>query len=59
MRKLPPVIPVREIPETFTNDMSPIEWLAKLTYAYNEIAKDVFIISYDDSTSTLTIKEKE
>ena len=28
MKKLPPIIPVREIPETFGNEMSPIEWLA-------------------------------
>ena len=59
MKHLPPIIPVREIPETFTNDMSPIEWLAKLTRAYNEIAGSVWNISYDANTSTLTIKEKE
>lgn len=59
MKKLPPIIPVCEIPGTFTNDMSPIEWLAKLTRAYNEIANNIYDISYNENTSTLTIKEKE
>lgn len=59
MKKLPPIIPVHEIPETFENDMSPIEWLAKLTRAYNEIAPNIWEISYDPLTSTLTIKEKK
>lgn len=59
MKKLPPIIPVRQIPETFMNDMSPIEWLAKLTYAYNHIAESVWDMSYDDQTSTLSIKERE
>lgn len=59
MKKLPPIIPVREIPETFSNDMSPIEWLAKLTRAYNELAGNVWVITYDADTSTLNIKEKE
>lgn len=59
MKKLPPIIPVKEIPETFENYMSPIEWLAKLTHAYNEIAKDVWEMSYDEVTMTLKIKEKE
>lgn len=59
MKKLPPIIPVKEIPETFENYMSPIEWLAKLTRAYNEIAKDVWEMSYDEVTMTLKIKEKE
>lgn len=59
MKKLPPIIPVREIPETFENYMSPIEWLAKLTRAYNDIAHSVWDMSYDDQTSTLSIKERE
>ena len=59
MKKLPPIIPVKEIPETFENYLSPIEWLAKLTYAYNEMAKDVWEMSYDEVTMTLKIKEKE
>lgn len=59
MKKLPPIVPVREIPETFENYMSPIEWLAKLTHGFNEIAGNVWVISYDADTSTLTIKEKE
>lgn len=59
MKKLPPIIPVKEIPETFENYMSPIEWLAKLTHAYNEIAKDVWEMSYDAVTMTLKINEKE
>ncbi len=59
MKKLPPIIPVKEIPETFENYMSPIEWLAKLTRAYNEIANDVYEVSYDETTMTLTVKEKE
>lgn len=59
MKKLPPIVPVREIPETFENNMSPIEWLAKLTRAYNEMAGNVWEISYDEQTSTLTINEKE
>ena len=59
MKKLPPIIPVKEIPETFENYMSPIEWLAKLTHAYNEMAKDVWEMSYDEVTMTLKINEKE
>lgn len=59
MKKLPPIIPVKEIPETFENYLSPIEWLAKLTYAYNQIAKDVWEMSYDEVNMTLKIKEKE
>ena len=59
MKKLPPIIPGKEIPETFENYMSPIEWLAKLTRAYNEIANDVYEVSYDETTMTLTVKEKE
>jgi len=59
MKKLPPIIPVKEIPETFENYMSPIEWLAKLTRAYNEIANDIYEVSYDETTMTLTVKEKE
>lgn len=59
MKKLPPIIPVKEIPETFENYMSPIEWLAKLTKAYNDMANQVWEISYNDETRTLTIKEKE
>lgn len=59
MKRLPPIIPVKEIPETFENYMSPIEWLAKLTAAYNEIASDVWEMSYDEQSRTLTIKEKE
>lgn len=59
MRKLPCIIPVREIPQTFENDMSPIEWLAKLTYAYNQIADKVWDITYDATSSTLNITEKE
>ena len=59
MKKLPPIVPVREIPETFENYMSPIEWLAKLTKAYNDIADKVWDISYDEATCTLTIKERE
>lgn len=59
MQKLPPIIPVTSIPQTFENCMSPIEWLAKLTHAYNEIAGNVWAISYDSTTSTLTIKEKK
>ena len=59
MKKLPPIIPVREIPATFENYLSPIEWLAKLTKAYNEIANDIWEISYDEASATLTIKEKE
>ena len=58
MKKLPPIIPVREIPETWGNDMSPIEWLAKLTRAYNEIANQVWDIKYDDKASTLIIRER-
>ena len=56
MRKLPPIIPVRSIPEQFENHMSPIEWLAKLTKAFNG---DVWEIDYDEDTCILTIKEKE
>ena len=59
MKKLPPIIPVKEIPETFENYMSPIEWLAKLTKAYNDMANQVWEISYNDETRTLTNKEKE
>lgn len=59
MKKLPPIIPVRQIPETFSNDMSPIEWLAKLTWAYNHIADSVWEMKYDESINTLIIKEKE
>lgn len=58
MKKLPPIIPVTEIPETFDNSMSPITWLAKLTRAFNEIANNVYDISYDEDTSTLIIKER-
>lgn len=59
MRKLPPIVPVRSIPEQFENYLSPIEWLAKLTKAYNEISGDVWEIDYDEDTCILTIKEKE
>lgn len=59
MKKIPPIIPVREIPETFENYMSPIEWLAKLTQKYNEIAGNVWEISYDEKNCTLYITEKE
>ena len=59
MRKLPPIIPVRSIPEQFENHLSPIEWLAKLTKDYNEISGDVWEIDYDEDTCILTIKEKE
>ena len=59
MKKLPPIIPVKEIPETFENYLSPIEWLAKLTHAYNERGKDVWEMSYDEVTMTLKINEKE
>lgn len=59
MKKLPPIIPVRHIPETFENYLSPIEWLAKLTHRFNEIAGDVWEMSYDEDTCILTIKEKE
>ena len=59
MKRLPPIVPVKEIPETFENYMSPIEWLAKLTHAYNEIAGMVWEMSYDEQSRTLVIKEKE
>lgn len=59
MNPLPPIIPVRQIPDTFTNDMSPIEWLAKLTRAYNDIAGDIYDISVDEDQNMLVIKEKE
>lgn len=59
MNKLPIITPVPEIPETFENLMSPISWLAKLTRAYNEIAKSVFDIHVDEFTNCLVIKEKE
>lgn len=59
MKPLPPIIPVRQIPDTFTNDMSPIEWLAKLTRAYNDIAGDIYDISVDEDQNMLVIKEKE
>lgn len=58
MKKIPPIIPVREIPETFENYMSPIEWLAKLTKAYNDMAPNVWEMHYDEASCTLTIKEK-
>lgn len=58
MKKLPPIIPVREIPETFSNEMSPIEWLAKLTKAYNDIAATVYDVSVDKDYHILTIKER-
>lgn len=59
MTQLPPIVPVREIPETFENYMSPIEWLAKLTKAYNDIAASVWDMSYDETSRTLTIRERE
>lgn len=59
MKQFPPIIPVTEIPETFENYMSPISWLAKLTKAYNEIAKNIYSITYDEYTNSLIIKEKE
>lgn len=59
MKKLPPIIPVREIPETFENYLSPIEWLAKLTRAYNDIAGNVYEIKYEEDSNTLVISEKE
>lgn len=59
MKPLPPIIPVRQIPDTFTNDMSPIEWLAKLTRAYNDIAGDIYDISVNEDQNMLVIKEKE
>ena len=58
MKKLPPIIPVREIPETFSNEMSPIEWLAKLTKAYNDIAASVLDITVDKDHHNITIKER-
>ena len=59
MKKLPPIVPVREIPETFENYMSPIEWLAKLTRAYNEMSGNIWEITYNADTSTLSVVEKE
>lgn len=35
--KLPPIIDVHELPETFEDCMSPIEWLAVLTNKVNEL----------------------
>ena len=58
MKKLPPIIPVREIPETFGNEMSPIEWLSKLTKAYNDIAATVYDITVDKDYHILKIKER-
>ena len=68
MKPLPPIIPVREIPETFSNDMSPIEWLAKLTKAYNDLISSGgsggsggsgWDITYDVTTSTLTMTKTD
>lgn len=37
IEKLPPIIDVDELPETFEDCMSPIEWLAVLTNKVNEL----------------------
>ncbi len=37
IEKLPPIIDVNELPETFEDCMSPIDWLAVLTNKVNEL----------------------
>ena len=37
IEKLPPIIDVHELPETYEDCMSPIEWLAVLTNKVNEL----------------------
>ncbi len=68
MRKVPPIIPVRQIPETFSNTMSPISWLAKLTAKVNEIIDVIsgsgaltatWRFSYDAETRTLTLERED
>ena len=58
MKRLPPIIPVKEIPETFENYMSPIEWLAKPTHAYICMCATAWSIKYLEDSNTLVIREK-
>lgn len=68
MNKIPKIIPVRKLPETFSNTLSSMSWLAKLTAKVNEIiaaldgsgvTSGTWRFSYDESTKTLTIEREE
>ena len=59
MKKFPCIQVANEVPLEFTNSMSPMQWIAALTKAYNEIAPMIYDFSYDSTTSNLTIKERE
>lgn len=51
--------PTNWLKDQFGNDMSAIEAVYKLTKLYNDIAKDIFDIRYDEVGRTLIIKERE
>ena len=59
MKKSPCIQVANEVPVEFTNSMSPMQWIAALTKAYNEIAPMSYDFSYDCTTSSLTIRERE
>lgn len=68
MNKIPKIIPVRKLPETFANTLSPMSWLAKVTAKINEIIAALdgsgvtsgrWRFAYDETTKTLTIEREE
>lgn len=51
--------PTNWLRDQFGNEMSAIEAVYKLTKIYNDFAKDMLDIQYDEVGRTLIIKEKE
>ena len=45
MKKFPCIQVANEVPLEFTNSMSPMQWIAALTKAYNEIAPMIYDFS--------------
>ena len=59
MEKIRVPFPVGWLPSEFGNEMSAIEAVYKLSKAYNDIADNIWDISYNEDTRTLVIKEHE
>lgn len=57
MRPIRVPYPRNWIPEQFDNSMSMPEAVYKLVKAYNEIADNIWDMSYDEDTRTLKIDE--
>lgn len=51
--------PTNWLRDQFGNEMSAIEAVYKLTKIYNDFAKDILDVQYDEVGRTLIIKEKE